>query len=106
MTGYRFSKPLGGRKEKRKRERHVVSAGFIRRRTKRRPRKSVRAQFWSVPLFCQWRTRDNNVWLLFGQLQQLNACIVNSEKGKKKKQETNRNKKEQNSNVERDLIKG
>jgi hypothetical protein len=57
-------------------------------------------------LFCQWRTRDNNVWLLFGQLQQLNACIVNSEKGKKKKQETNRNKKEQNSNVERDLIKG
>lgn len=106
MTGSRFSKPLGGRKEKRKRERHVVSAGFIRRRTKRRPRKSVRAQFWSVPLFCQWRTRDNNVWLLFGQLQQLNACIVNSEKGKKKKQETNRNKKEQNSNVERDLIKG
>lgn len=83
MTGSRFSKPLGGRKEKRKRERHVVTAGFIRRRTKRRPRKSVRAQFWSVPLFCQWRTRDNNVWLLFGQLQQLNACIVNSEKGKK-----------------------
>jgi hypothetical protein len=34
-------------------------------------------------LFCQWRTRDNNVWLLFGQLQQLNACIVNNEKGKK-----------------------
>lgn len=41
--------------KRRERERHVVSACFIRRRTKRRPRQSVRGQFWSVPLFCHWR---------------------------------------------------